>query len=182
MDKKADHITRGDIFFADLDPVTGSEQGGTRPVLVVQNNVGNRFSPTVTILPITSVNKKKMPTHVEISTDDRLEQTSTVIAEHPKTIDKSRFGEYITSLDDTQMDKVDTAMRIQLAIPASLPSRNKNSDVMLLDLCPKCASFYYNSPSYNIRRTSYLQRVKETCTYCQVRTGYEYIVFKNRKQ
>lgn len=94
-------VRRGDIFYADLNPVVGSEQGGIRPVLVVQNDIGNKYSPTVIIAAITSqIDKAKLPTHVELkSADYGLEKDSVILLEQLRTIDKRRLKEKITILD-----------------------------------------------------------------------------------
>jgi len=111
-------VKRGDIFYADLSPVVGSEQGGVRPVLVVQNDVGNRFSPTVIIAAITSqINKAKMPTHIEISADDYgLSKDSVILLEQIRTIDKKRLRERIGRLDEDLMEKVNEAMTISFGL------------------------------------------------------------------
>ncbi|MHB9094810.1 MAG: type II toxin-antitoxin system PemK/MazF family toxin [Eubacteriales bacterium] len=111
-------IRRGDIFFADLSPVVGSEQGGTRPVLVLQNDIGNQYSPTTIVAAITSqISKAKLPTHVEvISKSSGLEKDSVVLLEQIRTIDKSRLKEKITSLNDELMEKVAQAVEISLGL------------------------------------------------------------------
>lgn len=111
-------IRRGDIFYADLDPVKGSEQGGTRPVLVVQNDIGNRHSPTIICAAITSqINKAKLPTHIEIESKKlNLEKDSVVLAEQIRTIDKQRLKERICRLDSTIMKKVDKALLISFGL------------------------------------------------------------------
>lgn len=111
-------VKRGDIFYADLSPVIGSEQGGTRPVLVVQNDVGNKFSPTVIIAAITSqINKAKMPTHIEISAHDvGLLKDSVILLEQVRTIDKKRLREKIGRLDDELISRVDEALGISFGI------------------------------------------------------------------
>lgn len=111
-------IRRGDIFYADLSPVVGSEQGGVRPVLVIQNNVGNRHSPTVICAAITSkMNKAKLPTHIEISTRDyKIVKNSVILLEQIRTIDKQRLKEYVCHIDSAMMRKVDKAIRISLEI------------------------------------------------------------------
>ena len=91
-------IKRGDIFYADLNPVVGSEQGGIRPVLVVQNDVGNRHSPTVIVVPISSVRKKNLPVHIQIRCSE-LPKNSTVLAEQIRTIDRYRLKSYVGSVD-----------------------------------------------------------------------------------
>ena len=111
-------IRRGDIFYADLSPVVGSEQGGIRPVLVIQNNVGNKHSPTVICAAITSkMNKAKMPTHIEISTKDyKIVKNSVILLEQIRTIDKQRLKEYICHIDGRMMQSVDQAIKISLEL------------------------------------------------------------------
>ena len=111
-------VKRGDIFYADLSPVIGSEQGGTRPVLVVQNDVGNKFSPTVIVAAITSqINKAKMPTHIEISAEGSgLLKDSVILLEQVRTIDKKRLREKIGKLDDELIARVDDALGISFGI------------------------------------------------------------------
>jgi mRNA interferase MazF len=111
-------VKRGDVFFADLSPVVGSEQGGTRPVLIIQNDIGNRFSPTVIIAAITAqIQKAKLPTHVEIKANKYgFERDSVILLEQLRTIDKSRLTDRITQLDSELMEKVDMALGISLGL------------------------------------------------------------------
>ncbi|BFT65873.1 type II toxin-antitoxin system PemK/MazF family toxin [uncultured Parvimonas sp.] len=104
-------VKRGDIFYADLSPVVGSEQGGVRPVLVVQNDIGNKYSPTVIIAAITSqMNKVKLPTHVEVSAEFGLPKNSVVLLEQIRTIDKKRLREKVGFTDEFFMKKVNEAL------------------------------------------------------------------------
>lgn len=111
-------VKRGDVFFADLSPVVGSEQGGTRPVLILQNDIGNRFSPTVIIAAITAqIQKAKLPTHVEIDAKKyKFERDSVILLEQVRTIDKSRLTDKITQLDESLMSQVDVALAISLGL------------------------------------------------------------------
>ena len=111
-------IKRGDIYYADLSPVVGSEQGGVRPVLIVQNDVGNRYSPTVIAAAITSQHDKaKLPTHIQVpSTDSGLTRDSIVLLEQIRTIDKKRLKERMGRLDDTSMAEIDTALSISFGL------------------------------------------------------------------
>ena len=113
-------VNRGDIYYADLSPVVGSEQGGVRPVLVVQNDVGNKYSPTVIIAAITSqLSKAKLPTHIELNKDKyNLAKDSVVLLEQIRTLDKRRLREKIGSIDNLTMQKVDVAIMINLGITA----------------------------------------------------------------
>jgi len=108
-------IKRGELYYADLSPVIGSEQGGVRPVLVVQNDVGNKYSPTVIVAAITSqINKAKIPTHIELSTEYGLTKDSVLLLEQIRTLDKRRLKEKIGILDDKRMKDVNTALLISL--------------------------------------------------------------------
>ncbi len=112
-------LRRGEIFFAELSPVQGSEQGGTRPVLVVQNDTGNFHSPTTIVVPITSrLTKAKLPTHVELGkSESGLARDSVILAEQVRTIDKSRLHQKIAALSDNAMNRVDRALGISMGIP-----------------------------------------------------------------
>ena len=109
-------VKRGDVFYADLSPVVGSEQGGVRPVLIIQNDIGNKYSPTVIIAAVTSqINKAKLPTHIEISGDEYgLNKDSVILAEQVRTIDKKRLKEKIGHLDEELMARVNEALEISL--------------------------------------------------------------------
>ena len=111
-------IRRGDIFYADLSPVVGSEQGGVRPVLVIQNNVGNRHSPTVICAAITSkMNKAKLPTHVELNTRRcDMVKDSVILLEQLRTIDKQRLRERICHIDDELLERVNRALMVSLEL------------------------------------------------------------------
>lgn len=111
-------IRRGDIFFADLSPVVGSEQGGTRPVLILQNDIGNQYSPTTIVAAITSqIDKAKLPTHVEMMAGDGgLERDSVILLEQIRTIDKSRLMEKVATLNEDLMKKVNQAIEISLGL------------------------------------------------------------------
>ncbi len=111
-------VKRGDIYYADLSPVIGSEQGGVRPVLIVQNDVGNKYSPTVIAAAITSqINKAKMPTHIEIGAENYgLNKDSVILLEQIRTIDKQRLREKIGRLSDDLMNGVDKALGISFGL------------------------------------------------------------------
>ena len=111
-------ISRGDLFSACLDPVVGSEQGGIRPVLVIQNDVGNRYSPTVIVLAITGqVNKARLPTHVPVNAEGTgLQKDSVILAEQIRTLDKRRLRERIGTLKPEVMDRVSAALKISLGV------------------------------------------------------------------
>ncbi len=111
-------ILRGDVFYANLNPVVGSEQGGTRPVLIIQNDIGNRYSPTVIVAAITSrIKRAKLPTHVEIDEDDsELDRDSVILLEQIRTLDKKRLERRITHLSSEIIEEVDRAIEISLGL------------------------------------------------------------------
>ncbi len=111
-------VTRGDIYYADLSPVVGSEQGGIRPVLIVQNDIGNKFSPTVIAAAITSQrDKTKLPTHIQLHADETgLAKDSIVLLEQIRTLDKRRLKERMGKLDDASMKQVNTALSISFGL------------------------------------------------------------------
>ena len=113
-------VKRGDIFYADLSPVVGSEQGGVRPVLIVQNDVGNRYSPTVIAAAITSQkDKSKLPTHIELSSQScGLSRDSIVLLEQIRTIDKRRLKEHMGRLDQSSMDRINHALEVSFGLNA----------------------------------------------------------------
>ena len=109
-------IKRGDVYYADLSPVIGSEQGGVRPVVVVQNDKGNRYSKTIIIAPISKkMSKPPIPTHV-IFSDDSLSYVSMILCEQLRTIDKKRLGQWICTLDDKTIEKINKAIRVSLSL------------------------------------------------------------------
>ncbi len=111
-------IRRGDIFYADLSPVVGSEQGGVRPVLIIQNDIGNKYSPTVICAAVTSkMNKAKLPTHIELEAQRyNLMKNSVVLLEQIRTIDKKRLREKISHIDTELMVKVNEAIKVSLSV------------------------------------------------------------------
>ena len=111
------NVRRGDIYYADLSPVVGSEQGGVRPVLIVQNDVGNRYSPTVIAAAITSqTGKARLPTHIEVHTDSGLAKSSIVLLEQIRTLDKRRLKDRMGHLDDETMTLVNDALSVSLGL------------------------------------------------------------------
>ena len=117
-------IKRGDMFYADLSPVIGSEQGGIRPVLIIQNDVGNKYSPTVIAAAITSqTGKSKLPTHININSSEYgLMKNSIILTEQIRTIDKSRLKEKIGQVDQSTMNLVNNALGVSFRVMRHLPS------------------------------------------------------------
>lgn len=164
-------IRRGDIYHADLNPIFGSEQGGYRPVLIIQNNTGNKYSPTVIVAAITSKPKTKLPTHVPLKGIAGLEKHSVVLLEQLRTIDKRRLDDYVGTLDRQLMLKVDKALRSSTGV-------KKLDKPILMCLCPICAKPFYESKEHYIERADREQKAKERCMFCNVRQGYDYLIRK----
>jgi mRNA interferase MazF len=170
-DKRTLRVLRGDIFLADLSGAKGSEQGGARPVLIVQNNTGNRHAPTTIAAPITSRTKPALPTHLFINGSDipALHEGSVVLLEQLRTIDKSRLGRYVGSLGSTPMSMADAALAASLGLHGKARSRS------MMTLCPVCAQGFSDS-GYRLRRLDGGSKAKERCTVCNTRTGFDYEV------
>lgn len=119
-------IRRGDVYLADLSPVQGSEQGGVRPVVIIQNDTGNKYSPTVIVAAINGrINKAKIPTHVEIEKKKyKLDKDSVILLEQIRTLDKKRLKEKLTYLSDDKMKEVDNALMISLGLNAVVHQKN----------------------------------------------------------
>ena len=122
-------VKRGDIFYADLSPVVGSEQGGMRPVLIIQNDVGNRYSPTVIAAAITSkMGKTRLPTHIDIYADKAgLAKNSVVLLEQVRTLDKRRLKEKMGHLDESAMSEINNAIAVSFGLGATLSAREYSS-------------------------------------------------------
>lgn len=120
-------IKRGDIFYADLNPVVGSEQGGSRPVLIISNDIGNRHSPTVIVAAITSRihTKAKLPTHTAVGNFKGLDKDSIILLEQIRTIDKQRLREYLGTLDRRFLDSADKALAISIGLKIAAPQAKK---------------------------------------------------------
>lgn len=116
LQEKKVNIRRGDIFYADLSPVLGCEQGGVRPVLVIQNDIGNKYSPTLIVAAITSKPKRELPTHVEVLSIELLQKNSVVLLEQIRTIDRIRLLDYIGSLSRIRMLLVDRALAVSVGL------------------------------------------------------------------
>ena len=168
------NVRRGDIYHADLDPVFGSEQGGYRPVLVIQNNIGNQYSPTVIVAAITSKEKMKLPTHIAVPEMEGLEKNSVVLLEQLRTLDKRRLENYVCTLDRTEMEKINKAIRRSTGIPKIIEKP------LVVSLCRVCAGNFYEVPGRYIRRVNPEQRYKDTCMFSNIRKGYDYYIGKKR--
>ena len=165
---------RGDMYYADLGHGIGSEQEGYRPVVIIQNDVGNKHSPTVIIASITSKKdaKPKLPTHYYIDAENGLELPSIVLLEQLRTVDKRRLGNFIGHLSEKQTCGIDHALAVSLGLIKNVPQK------LTLCLCSTCANNFYNLGIYYLRRVDPYQTAKGTCTYCNSRKGLDYEVVR----
>ena len=121
-------VRRGDIYYADLSPVVGSEQGGTRPVLIIQNDIGNRYSPTVIAAAITSrTDKAKLPTHIEVGPDSGLAKSSVILCEQIRTLDKKRLKDRMGHLGEDTMLLVNEAISVSFGLTPEIEDANSAS-------------------------------------------------------
>jgi mRNA interferase MazF len=191
-------IYRGQVYFTDLGQRIGSEQSGMRPVIIVQNDTGNRHSSTVIVVPITSqIKKEEMPTHIKLNNDFGLDDVSMALCEQIDTIDKQSLFSYIGQVSQSELQRINHALEVSLGLTQNFnlqrvkmckpichnQEKQKDSeDEMILCLCPTCANQFYNSPDHIIRRVNPLQSQLEDCTYCAVRKGYDYKIITKKKR
>ena len=175
-------VLRGEIYLADMRKGAYSEQTGIRPVLIIQNDVGNATSPTVIIASITSkMDKPTLPTHVSVDAACGLHMDSIVLMEQLRTIDKRRLGKYIGILSEKQMKAIDKA--INASVGNDIVKRTfSEKDIQVL--CPACAANLRDSGEYIVLRANPFQTEREACTICNKPdgspNGYDYFVKKKQ--
>ena len=163
---------RGDLYYADLGHGIGSEQKGTRPVVIIQNNVGNKYSPTVIIAAITSKAniKAKLPTHYYLDAGNGLTQPSLVLLEQIRTVDKQRLSSYIGRLDKKHIQGINHALAVSIGLIEPVPPK------LTLCLCGACADAFRGTGAFALRDAAPEQAEKEVCAYCKERAGTLYDV------
>jgi len=160
---KKKKIRRGDIYYAYLNPVVGSEQGDCRPVLVVQNDIGNEHSPTVVVTPLTrNLRKNPLPTHVLIPKSCGLDKDSLVLVEQIRTIDRSRLSNYIGHISKEIQPAVDKALAVCVGLEKRRP---KKGEMLVMTLCPKCEADFKNSGYLLIKKG--LHDIYKDCCFCK---------------
>ena len=169
-------IMRGDIYFANLNPVVGSEQGDTRPVLVVQNDVGNKHSPTIVIIPITgNLSKNPLPTHVLLNRLCGLDHESLALAEQIRTIDRSRIGNYIGHIPESAFVEVDRALSICVGLCDKPP---KKPTPLVLSLCHRCENDFRDAGYLLVKKG--WQEIMEPCDFCGRAKGLNFGLFQKK--
>jgi len=171
-------INRGDIYYANLNPGVGSEQKGVRPVLVLQNDIGNYNSTTIIIAPVTikDKDKKLLPTHVKLDTVIGINKRSILLLEQIRTIDKKRLIKFVGKSDAEMLIKINIALKISLNL---LKMKRHRIDFERINLCPGCARNFYYVYEHNIKREDFRQDTKEKCDYCGVGYGFTFILNGN---
>ena len=161
---------RGEMYYADLGKGVGSEQEGYRPVVIIQNDVGNRHSPTVIVASISSriFGKRKLPTHYYMSAEDGLREPSMILLEQIRTIDKRRLGQRIGKLSDKHIAGLNNALAVSVGLIEPEPQK------LTLCLCGTCANNFYGTGAFVLKRVNPDAVEKDTCTYCGQRRGYDY--------
>lgn len=160
---------RGDLYYANLGQGIGSEQEGCRPVVIIQNDIGNTYSPTTIIAPISRKNdsKAKLPTHYPIKPVAGLAQPSVILFEQIRVIDKRRLERKLGTLPETHIHAMNKALLVSVGI---LPTEKK----VTLCLCHTCAKRFYGSGAFFIRRINPLEVETDICTYCNHSRGFDY--------
>lgn len=161
---------RGDMYYADLGRGVGSEQEGYRPVVIIQNNLGNKHSPTVIIAAISSRVgvKPKLPTHYYINAEDGLELPSIILLEQIRTVDKRRLTKYIGRLRQEHISGMNHALAVSIDLIESVPSK------LTLCLCSACADAFRGTGAFALRKIALEHTEKEVCAYCKQGTGEHY--------
>ena len=161
---------RGDMYFADLGRGVGSEQQGYRPVVIIQNNLGNKHSPTVIIAAISSRVgvKPKLPTHYYINAEDGLELPSIILLEQIRTIDKRRLTTYIGRLRKEHISGLDHALAVSIDLIEPIHSK------LTLCLCAACADAFRGTGAFTLRKIAPRQAGKTACAYCGRHEGHDY--------
>ena len=172
-------IKRGEIYYYDFGENEGSIQCGLRPVLILQADNFNEHSTTVIIAAITSVNKKRyLPSHVDLGENYGLSKPSMVLLEQIRTINQSELLDYVGFIDDEQ-----TWKQINIGIKKTFGlwfyNNDRKGDVMTL--CPKCLRAFRDVPGMTVHRMDSFQKIRENCSYCNIRLGYDYVLFDKRK-
>ena len=169
---------RGQLYYADLSKGVGSEQEGYRPVLIIQNDVGNKYSPTVIVAVVTNKGgeKPKLPPHyLREENTVGLTAPSIVRLGQLRTLDKRRWERYIGGVDSCHIREINRALAVSVGLMEEMPEN------LIMCLCPTCANNFYGTGSYFLRRVNTDSSEKDICTYCGQRRGFDYEVVQRPK-
>lgn len=172
-------ILRGDVYLAELGAGIGYEQQGSTPVVIIQNDVGNLHSSNVIAAALSTSPgaRARMPVHVLVHPADGMHGAAVVNLEQLRTLDKSRLTQYLGHLTQHDIDGLDRALRISVGLEPEY-----RDDSMLLTLCGICAESFFRNPAYRLCRADPCQTDTETCTVCNHRRGFDYIVQRRRRK
>ena len=174
---------RGDVYMADLGQGVGSEQGGFRPVVIVQNDTGNHYSPTVIVAAMTSKgsSKAKLPTHFTLVGFTQL--PSLVLCEQIRTLDKQRLGERLGRLTQKEIQQLDYALAVSFGLRRTHKKQKEKArkSSLTMTLCPSCADAFCWDGEHTLKRVDAVSPVKDLCAFCGQRYGYEYRVFGRKE-
>ena len=168
---------RGELYYADLGKGIGSEQEGYRPVVIIQNNVGNKYSPTVIIAPVTTDHeaKAKLPTHCHIGAESGLDAPSVILLEQLRTIDKKRLGHLIGRLNRKNLRQLNHALAISIQLAEQKANR------ISICLCSTCAKKFSGIGAFSLQKKSRRQKAKELCSACTINPGVEYDMIQRKR-
>ena len=168
---------RGELYYADLGKGIGSEQEGDRPVVIIQNNMGNKYSPTVIVAPVTTNHeaKAKLPTHCYIGAESGLDTCSVILLEQLRTIDKKRLGHYVGRLNRTHLRQLNHALAISIHLTE--PQINRIS----ICLCSICAKKFSGMGAFSLQQRNQGQKTKELCSACKQRPGVDYDMIERKR-
>lgn len=183
--------SRGEIYYANLENGLGSEQMGYRPVLIIQNDTGNKYSPTVIVAAVSSMKKKDyLPTHITLPKEIGIEENSIVMLEQLRTLDKRRLEDFVCRVDSDIMNLIDHALMISVGVKREkgkdrIPHTNHEEmgvsvdrGEMMLCLCGVCVRQFIYSPEYSVKKLTQNHKETELCNYCQVRKGRDYRIIR----
>lgn len=168
---------RGELYYADLGKGIGSEQEGYRPVVIIQNNTGNKYSPTVIVAPVTTNHeaKAKLPTHCYIGAETGLDAFSVILLEQLRTIDKKRLGHFVGRLNRTHLRQLNQALAISIHLAE--PQINRISTC----LCSTCAKKFSGMGAFSLQQRKQAQKAKRLCLACKQNLGVDYDIIQRRR-
>lgn len=168
---------RGELYYADLGKGIGSEQEGYRPVVIIQNNMGNKYSPTIIVAPVTTNHeaKAKLPTHCYIGAESGLDTSSVILLEQLRTIDKKRLGNYIGLLNRSHLQQLNQALAVSIQLTEASVNR------ISICLCSTCAKKFSGMGAFSLQQRNHSQKTKELCSACKQRPGVGYDMIQRKR-
>ncbi len=168
---------RGELYYADLGKGIGSEQEGYRPVVIVQNNTGNKYSPTVIVAPVTTNHeaKAKLPTHCYVGEESGLDASSVILLEQLRTIDKMRLASFVGRLNRTHLQQLNQALAVSIGLKEYTKGR------LPIYLCHACAKKYGSLGAFSLQQRNQGQKAKELCSACKQKPGVAYDMIQRKR-